>query len=97
MDEIFWNEEDDFKIICPYCGEKYEPSYEDTIIGNQIADCYSDEEEQIFRCDTCGKKFTMTPHLSSWKYRTETIDGEMTEDEWEENWESAQKLRKWGV
>lgn len=97
MSETYWNEEDDSQIICPYCGKKYEPSYDDTIIGDKIAECYSEEETQEFVCDMCEKKFTMTPYLSGWKYRTETIDGEMTEDEWEENWESVQKLRKWGV
>lgn len=83
MSECYWNEEDDEKIICPYCGHKYTPTYDETIIGDKTADCF-DEETQIFTCDYCGKKFEMTPYLSGWKYKTETIDGEATEEEIEE-------------
>jgi len=82
MSDSYWNEEDDENIICPYCGEKYEPSYEDTFIGDDIANCYT-EETQTFTCSECGKKFTMYGYLSGWKYHTETIEGEMTEKEHE--------------
>ena len=83
MSDSYWNSEDDDKIICPYCGHKYEPSYEDCIIGDKIANCYKEGDTQIFTCDYCRKKFTMQPYLSGWSYLTETIDGEMTEDEYE--------------
>lgn len=39
----YWNEEDSEKIICPYCGEEYEPSYEDTYIGDEPVDCYTED------------------------------------------------------
>lgn len=97
MGDTYWNEEDDTNIICPYCGQEYEPSYDETFIGDKVADCYSENEEQTFTCDSCGKKFTMYPYLGNWRYRTETIDGEMTDDEWEENWETKQKWQKRGV
>lgn len=83
--DSYWNEEDDENIICPYCGEKYEPSYEDTFIGDDIADCYT-EDTQTFTCSKCSKKFTMYGYQSGWKYHTETIDGQMSEKEHEE-WE----------
>ena len=35
MSSSYWNYEDDENIICPYCGKEYEPSYEDTYIGNE--------------------------------------------------------------
>ncbi len=86
MSETYWNEEDDTVIICPYCGEEYEPSYEDTFIGGERVHCYT-EDTQIYTCDECGKKFTMYGYQSVWKYHTETIDGEMTEEEHEREWE----------
>ena len=79
----YWNEEDDCKIICPYCGEKYDPSYDETYIGDKCVDCYTENETQEVTCDACGKKFTVTPYQSGWQYRTETIDGEMTEVEYD--------------
>lgn len=79
----YWNEEDDCKIRCPYCFERYDPSYEDTYIGGKHVDCY-EEETQWVTCDTCGKRFTVTPYQSGWNYRTETIDGEITEEEYYE-------------
>lgn len=82
MNNSYWNEEDDDTIICPYCGKSYEPSYEDTYIGGEPVDCYT-EDDQEFVCDKCGKKFTMYGYQSGWKYHTETIDGEMTNEEWE--------------
>lgn len=85
--DSYWNEEDDREIICPYCGEKYTPTYEETIIGDKCVDCYTEGEVQTVTCDSCAKKFTIEPHLGEWKYRTETIDGEMTEQEHEEDWE----------
>lgn len=81
-DDSYWNTEDDSKIICPYCGEEYEPSYDDTYIGGECVECYT-EDTQTFICDECGKKFEMYGYQSGWKYHTETIDGQMTEDEWE--------------
>ena len=81
--ESYWNEEDDDKIICPYCGEKYEPSYEDTYIGGELIFCYS-TDVQTCRCDKCHKKFTVEGYHAGWKYQTETIDGEMTEEEHEQ-------------
>lgn len=33
MNNSYWNYENDENIICPYCGQEYEPSYEDTYIG----------------------------------------------------------------
>ena len=85
--DSYWNEEDDSEIICPYCGEKYTPTYDETIIGDKCVDCYTEGEVQTVTCDSCAKKFTIEPYLGEWKYRTETIDGEMTEQEHEEDWE----------
>ena len=76
------NWEDSEKIICPYCGETYEPSYEDTYIGGEPVDCY-DETVQYFTCDKCKYKFKLTPYQSGFNYQTETIDGEITEEQWE--------------
>lgn len=83
MSDSYWNYEDDDKIICPYCGYEYEPSYEDTYIGGESVACYMDDE-QILTCDECGKKFVLTPYQAGWNYKTETIDGECSEDEIEE-------------
>ena len=80
--EMYWNTEDNESIICPYCGEVYEPSYEDTYIGNEAVDCYTEDTEE-YTCDKCGKRFTMYGYQAGWKYCTETIDGEMTQEEWE--------------
>lgn len=85
--DSYWNEEDDREIICPYCREKYIPTYDATIIGDKCVDCYTEGEVQTVTCDSCGKKFTIEPYLSGWKYKTETIDGEMTKQEHEEDWE----------
>lgn len=38
-DNSFWNQEDEPLIKCPYCGEEYEPSYEDTYIGHTTNFC----------------------------------------------------------
>ena len=81
--DSYRNWECDEKIICPYCGTKYEPTYEETYIGDTEIDCYEDGKEQECACDNCGKRFTVRPILN-WEYETETIDGEMSEDEWEE-------------
>ena len=81
----YCNFEDDHNIICPYCGEVYEPSYEETYIGGEPVDCYT-EYTEIYTCDRCGKRFTMYGYQSEWSYHTETIDGQMTEEEHEE-WE----------
>lgn len=88
MSEMYWNEEDDEKIICPYCSYKYTPTYDETIIGDVYANCFEEHETQTFKCDYCNKRFTMTPYLGSWRYKTETIDGEATEEEIEELLES---------
>lgn len=86
-EEMYWNEEDSEEIICPYCSKRYEPSYEDTYIGHVSIDCYEEGKEQEAVCDVCGKKFTIIPYMSNWKYRTETIDGEITQEEWERHFE----------
>lgn len=82
-DNTFWNEEDDTFIKCPYCGAEYEPSYEYTWIGDKSVDCYTEDTEE-YVCDDCGKKFTLRCYQSGWRYQTETIDGEITEEEHEE-------------
>lgn len=83
--EVYWNSEDDDEIICPYCGEHYEPTYEETIIGGECVDCYT-EDTEIYTCDVCGKKFAMHGYQCGWKYVTETIDGEMSQAEHDESW-----------
>lgn len=80
------NSEYSENIICPYCGEEYEPSYEDTYIGGECIDCYDENNEQICTCDVCNKKFKLFGERT-WEYSTETIDGEMTDEEFEEKWE----------
>ena len=80
--EPFWNVECDGNIVCPYFGEEYEPSYEETYIGGEPVDCYT-EDEKIYKCENCGKKFVMHGE-QVWNYRTETIDGECTQEEAEE-------------
>ena len=83
MSNSYWNEEDDENIICPYCGEEYEPSYEDTFIGDDYIDCYT-EDTNTYTCEKCGKKFIMYGYQAGWKYHTETIDGEATNEEIED-------------
>lgn len=80
MSNNYRNYEDDENIICPYCGQEYEPSYEDTYIGGEPVDCYT-EDMETYTCDKCSKKFTMYGYQAGWKYRTETIDGEATNEE----------------
>ena len=82
MSYSYWNCEDDKNIVCPYCGKEYEPSYEDTYIGGESVDCYT-EDTETYTCDRCGKKFTMYGY-EEWKYHTATIDGEATDEEIEE-------------
>lgn len=82
-DNTFWNTEDETFIKCPYCGAEYEPSYEYTFIGGKNVNCYTEDTEE-YVCDECGKKFTMSGYESEWRYKTETIDGEMTNEEYEE-------------
>ena len=84
MNEIYSNSEIGQNIICPYCGKEYEPSYEETYIGGEPVECYKEGSQGEFTCDECGKKFVLYASFT-WEYETETIDGEMTEDEWEEN------------
>ena len=85
MKNWYENTERDCNIICPYCGKEYKPSYEETVIGENTAECYEDGLEQTFVCDECGKKFRMIPSLK-WEYETVTVDGEMTEEEHETRW-----------
>lgn len=80
MSDSYWNCEDDEKIICPYCGEGYEPTYEDTYIGDELVDCYT-EYLHTYTCDNCNKKFILQPYQAGWHYKTETIDGEATDEE----------------
>lgn len=78
-------------ITCPYCGKAYEPSYEETYIGDVCVECYKEDEVQEVVCDECGKKFTVRPILN-WDYETNTIDGEMTEEEYEKKeWYKSRK------
>ncbi len=84
MTDWYWNTEDDDMIICPYCGMTVKPSYEDTYIGDKCVDCYDEGNVQTVTCDGCDKKFTIEPYQSGWSYKTETIDGEMTEQEHEQ-------------
>ena len=79
----YWNYEDSDKIICPYCGEEYEPSYGDTFIGGESVNCYTKDKKK-YTCDACGKKFTMYGHQAGWMYYTETIKGQATDDEIED-------------
>lgn len=87
--EIDWyfNTEDHDSIICPYCGQVYKPSlYGYAHIGSEQVDCYIDDDREC-TCDVCGKKFKMNGYQVGWRYHTETIDGEATEEEVEEgNW-----------
>lgn len=78
--EWYSNFESGDAIRCPYCGKEYEPSYEDTYIGGEPVECYKEGEQGEFICDDCGKKFRLSAEMI-WNYTTETIDGEMTEEE----------------
>ena len=88
MDEnkdSYWNTEDNDCIVCPYCGEDYKPSaYGYAHIGGERVDCYT-EREQECTCDVCGKRFKMVGHQTGWKYFTETISGEVTKQEADDN------------
>lgn len=86
MSDWYWNEEDDSEIICPYCGKKYIATYDETLIGDKCVDCYAEGDIQTVTCDSCGKKFNIEPYQRGWGYRTETIDGEMTEAEFDETY-----------
>lgn len=77
--ENYWNSECDEEIICPYCGMRYKPSYDETYIGGKGVDCYTEDEDE-YTCDRCGKRFTLKPY-TEWRYETETIYGEATEQE----------------
>ena len=78
----------DRDIICPYCGKSYTPEYE-LWIGDSRIDVYEDGKEQECTCEECGKRFRVTPEMQ-WYYTTETISGEMTEEEHE-----AMELSEW--
>lgn len=80
----YWNLEcDENDIVCPYCGKRFPVrGYEDTYVGDCEVDVY-EERDQELTCDNCEHNFVLRPEMT-WKYHTETIDGEMTEDEWEE-------------
>ena len=92
---FYWNEEDDENIICPYCGKEYEPTYEDTYINGEPVDCFN-ENVETYTCEECGKKFTMYGYNAGWKYCTNTIDGEMTDDEYEELYDKKRR-EKYGI
>ena len=77
------NWEYDKEITCPYCGKEYTPEYE-MMIGEDCIDVY-EEKTQECTCEKCDKRFRITPDLV-WFYTTETIDGEMTEEEHEEKY-----------
>lgn len=76
------NFEIDSNIRCPYCGKEYVPTYDETYIGDKDVECYEEGEQGEFTCDDCGKKFKLSAEMT-WVYTTETIDGQMTEDEYE--------------
>lgn len=82
MKKVDWysNWECSDKIRCPYCGKIYDPSYEETFIGGDYVECYLEGVQGAFTCDVCGKKFRLSIE-STWEYTTETIDGEMTEEQ----------------
>ncbi len=86
MTDWYRNIEDDDIIICPYCSMAVKPSYKETYIGGVCVNCYKEGKVQSVTCDCCGKKFTIKPYQRGWNYKTETIDGEMTEEEWEQNY-----------
>ena len=69
-----------FDIICPYCGKRYDPTYGGTYIGGRVVDFYEEGDQGEFTCDECGKRFKLSTEIK-WEYTTETIDGEMTEEE----------------
>ena len=81
--EYYSNSEIGQNIICPYCGVEYTPSYEETYISHEPVECYEEGAQGPFTCEGCGKKFTLYASFT-WEYETETIDGEMTEDEFED-------------
>ena len=66
----------DQNIVCTYCGETYEPTYDDTWIGGKKVDCYTDDSQTV-ECDNCGKKFNIYGFVS-WMYETKEVE------EWEE-------------
>ena len=61
----------DQNIVCPHCYEEYEPTYEDTWIGDKQVDCYTGDV-QIVKCDKCGKKFSIVG-FETWMYETEEV------------------------
>ena len=62
----------DEKIVCPYCYKEYEPTYEDTWIGDEQVDCYT-KEEQIVTCNKCKKKFSIVG-FKTWMYETSEVE-----------------------
>lgn len=52
--------------------------------GKDISTMFTREENETYTCDKCGKKFTMYGYQAGWKYYTETIDGEATDEEVED-------------
>ena len=62
----------DQEIVCPHCCETYQPTYEDTWIGDTQVDCYTDDI-QIVKCDKCGKKFSIVG-FEVWMYETEEVE-----------------------
>lgn len=59
-------------IVCPHCYEEYEPTYEDTWIGDEQVDCYTGDT-QIVKCDKCGNKFSIVG-FEAWMYETEEVE-----------------------
>ena len=84
ISEWHFNWECDDNIVCPYCGKEYIPTYDETIIGDKCVNCYEEGEQGEFTCDECGKKFRLSAEMK-WTYTTETIYGEMTEEEYMDN------------
>ncbi len=64
----------DQNIVCPHCYAEYEPTFEDTWIGDEIVDCYTGDI-QIVKCDKCGKKFSIVG-FEAWMYETEEVDSD---------------------
>lgn len=73
--ESYSNWECGDEIICPHCGKRYKPTYDETYIGGEGVECYDEGYQGEFTCDNCGKKFTLHVEMK-WEYTTQTIEGE---------------------
>ena len=74
----YWNSETGTKIRCSYCKTEHEPSYEDTYIGGENVNCYT-EVTKIYQKNSentltsiGGEQFTLAIIAK------ETIDGKAT-------------------